>query len=124
MLPNLPIYRSMPGPFRELWLELVSAGETIVDNAERDKDLRRRAFVEGVFASKSLEIEKSNRRDAADQAQELVKSRPSNRSDKSVFSDLAKQYTETVMLSRNYLEMLDKRKSLPVYSYKGLRFRC
>lgn len=57
MLPHLSIYRSMPGPFRELWLELVSAGETIIDNAARDKDMRRQEFVQGIFAAKSLEIE-------------------------------------------------------------------
>lgn len=62
MLPGLHIYRSMPGPFRELWLELVNVGESIVEGRMREKDARRREFVEGIYASKSLEIEKGIKR--------------------------------------------------------------
>lgn len=124
---GLQIHLVLPPSYRDLWRELVAAEEMIKGMSENEVDTRRRGIVEEALESwnKMKRLNPASKKDdeTAQESGDETVSAPGHRqepADVKYFGNLACKFRDTVIVLPEYQQMLEKRKELPVYAYKGI----
>jgi len=117
ILPNLPIYRSLPPPYRELWLELIAVKEKIAQDSASNIDQIRQQFIAKLYDSIiSLGTPPTPKPPPVPKPKKLASFTSSK--DKTPFSAIASYYTSTTQAS-THKKMASQRSKLPIYGERS-----
>ncbi|KAJ3224617.1 ATP-dependent RNA helicase dhx29 [Clydaea vesicula] len=130
LLPNLPIYRNLPPPFRELWLDLVKVDENLEIDEKEKLNSQRLSFLTKLYNFIQPKIQDklklsqnfgSNKENFEHVEREYSKKggKLERRNEKfnSTFAN-CKSIFEMNKLNRFYKQLLFKRQTLPVFSQR------